>query len=694
MIINTLIFIVVAIMAELFIFNFRCFTTVNEKEIVVPLEYCSYEGLKEQRNDGSIVLECGENGAFVQVSIADSGIIPKNIALKASCIDGDESWWGYMREPYAHLHSTAVNTTVMLSGAEDNTIIRERLLYGREGKWDFINLPKRNDTQLITLQLKGMKGKELQISALSLNARVPLHILPMRMLMVFTALAFLYHLRAGSFVWTDSLLDEKGRMKGRYRVIASTILVSLVLFVPIMISKNTVYLQDENAFHPYTDLARALAKGQLYLDIEPSAELLALDDPYDPVAREELQVPFKLDYALYEGKYYIYFGVIPCIFMYLPWYLISGTNMPGWIALSVLISLSYIGLWLLIKNLIKRYRPDLAVGPAGLLWMGSASLLSLPAAMGDANNYYVPMLSAVVCFLFGMALSLTAADELDAGNVKKGRTAPFFGSLFMAFIAGCRPQLVLGAVCTLPFLFRLLFPKRESKIRSDWINCMVFALPYIIVAAGLMIYNALRFGSVFDFGAMKNLTFAYLDNAGFNLTAAAAGIFYYLFRLPLFTTFYPYLGCSEYVWSNPNMLASRPSIGGLIMLYPVFLLAFACFLRQTEQRGKELKIMGITSLILVPVLAGVTATMGGLMDRYRMDIAPFAALALICGVLCYTSSQIKKPAAGVMRGILIALVMISVVVSGLTYATEGLNYLQDVNPEAYMDIAKAIEFWR
>ena len=51
MIINTLIFIVVAIMAELFIFNFRCFTTVNEKEIVVPLEYCSYEGLKEQRDN-------------------------------------------------------------------------------------------------------------------------------------------------------------------------------------------------------------------------------------------------------------------------------------------------------------------------------------------------------------------------------------------------------------------------------------------------------------------------------------------------------------------------------------------------------------------------------------------------------------------------------------------------------------------
>ena len=43
---------------------------------------------------------------------------------------------------------------------------------------------------------------------------------------------------------------------------------------------------------------------------------------------------------------------------------------------------------------------------------------------------------------------------------------------------------------------------------------------------------------------------------------------------------------------------------------------------------------------------------------------------------------------------MIVLVVLAAVVSGLTYGTEGLNYLKDVNPEAYMDIAKAIEFWR
>ena len=142
------------------------------------------------------------------------------------------------------------------------------------------------------------------------------------------------------------------------------------------------------------------------------------------------------------------------------------------------------------------------------------------------------------------------------------------------------------------------------------------------------------------------------------------------------------------------MLASHPSIGGMFMLYPLLLLAFACFLQQEEDKNRELKWTGIISIILVPVLAAVTAVMGGLMDRYRMDIAPFAALAFACGALCFASAEIRKPDVKILRGLLVFAVIVAIIVSGLTYATEGLNYLKDVNPESYMNIAKAIEFWR
>ena len=679
---------------EVFIFNGQYFATKKETAIEVPLEYCSYQGLVERYDDGSILLESGEDGAYVQFSVKDSGIKIKNIALNVSTVNGDESWWGYLRKPYAVISSTSVEAAVLVSGGEKNAVLRERLLYGRKGESDIINLPDVTDAAEITLQLKGVKGSELLLSGISLNARMPIGILPLRVFAVFLFLAFVYMLRPGSMLWTDRLLEENGKIRKRYLAAALMILAALTACVPTLISQNQVFMQSENGFHPYTDLARALAKGQLYLDIEPAPELLAMDDPYDPVAREELKVPFQLDYAFYEGKYYIYFGVIPCLLLYLPWHIITRGDMPGWLAVSVMLLLAYSGAWLMIKNLIKRYRREMAAAPAVLVWMGAVALLSLPAAMGDASNYYAPMLAAVDFFFFGMALCLSAADAFDEDDEKKGRIMLAISSLLMAFIAGSRPQLVLGATCVLPFLLHVLFLKEDDKIRPDIKNCLAFALPYVCVAAFLMLYNALRFGSPFDFGAMKNLTFAFLDNAGFNVTAAAAGVYYYLFRLPAFTAFYPYLDRSVFDWSNPNMLASHPSIGGMFMLYPLLLLAFACFLQQEEDKNRELKWTGIISIILVPVLAAVTAVMGGLMDRYRMDIAPFAALAFACGALCFASAEIRKPDVKILRGLLVFAVIVAIIVSGLTYATEGLNYLKDVNPESYMNIAKAIEFWR
>src|SRR5688572_9015456 len=55
----------------------------------------------------------------------------------------------------------------------------------------------------------------------------------------------------------------------------------------------------------YGQLTDALLRGQLHLIEAPDPRLLALPDPYDPVANK----PFRYhDAALYDGKYYLYWG--------------------------------------------------------------------------------------------------------------------------------------------------------------------------------------------------------------------------------------------------------------------------------------------------------------------------------------------------------------------------------------------------
>ena len=97
--------------------------------------------------------------------------------------------------------------------------------------------------------------------------------------------------------------------------------------------------------------------------------------------------------------------------------------------------------------------------------------------------------------------------------------------------------------------------------------------------------------------------------------------------------------------------------------------------------------------MLTPVMAALTAVMGGLMDRYRMDLSVFAGFAMICGILVFRG-RVKENKKLFLRGALLVAVLAAMTVSGLSYATEGLNNLKEVNPEAYIHIARAIEFFR
>ena len=78
-------------------------------------------------------------------------------------------------------------------------------------------------------------------------------------------------------------------------------------------------LYNKNAYEQQFD---AFLKHRLSIDIEPAKELLALSNPYDRASRTGIR--FLWDRALYDGKYYSYFGITPIITVYYPYYFITG----------------------------------------------------------------------------------------------------------------------------------------------------------------------------------------------------------------------------------------------------------------------------------------------------------------------------------------------------------------------------------
>ena len=48
-----------------------------------------------------------------------------------------------------------------------------------------------------------------------------------------------------------------------------------------------------------------------YEDVDP--RLSEMENPYDPQARKELGIYYHWDHAFYNGKYYMYFGIVPVV---------------------------------------------------------------------------------------------------------------------------------------------------------------------------------------------------------------------------------------------------------------------------------------------------------------------------------------------------------------------------------------------
>ena len=63
----------------------------------------------------------------------------------------------------------------------------------------------------------------------------------------------------------------------------------------------------------YDYLGRGFAHGHLYVPIEPSPQLLALANPWDPAVDDSLKMQ---DMALYNGRYYLYHGAGPALILF------------------------------------------------------------------------------------------------------------------------------------------------------------------------------------------------------------------------------------------------------------------------------------------------------------------------------------------------------------------------------------------
>ncbi len=400
--------------------------------------------------------------------------------------------------------------------------------------------------------------------------------------------------------------------------------IIVLLITAILLSVIATSIQKQNLMHGmqkgYPDLARSLAEGNVYIEESTDDVLLNMDNPYDRTLRDALGADYYWDVAYYEGKYYIYFGVVPAIIFHLPYYLITGNDLYYDHAQMLMNILILLGALALIEIIRKKYYEYLPIHMEILIYITTMFAIGLGILVKRSAIYYEAIGTAIMLVLWGLYFWLRSVRDNEV-SLWQG----MLGSLFMALSVGARPQFAVASFAAF-YIYRQAF--REKKIKT----IVLLILPYIPIAIALMMYNYARFGSVFDFGANYNLTTHDMTHIGLHLARIPMGIWYYLIKIPIFDYVFPYMKRDTVGGVYQGFIAWEEQAGGTIALTPYLFLGLSAIKKKSDE-GMLVKISMVTALVVVIM----DSVMCGISMRYQLDYR----LLLAVPVMVYNLKQMK-----------------------------------------------------
>lgn len=335
----------------------------------------------------------------------------------------------------------------------------------------------------------------------------------------------------------------------------------------------------------YSLLADAFSKGQLHVDVQPGAALLAADDPYNNEGRP----PFDddvWDLSLYKGKLYLYWGPVPALLM-TPIRFVLDTSLPDLYPVFFF----FCGLLLVNSSILLKMRslffPSLPLRnlTASLLILGL--ILPIPWSL-SIPDVYEAAIGAGQFFLMGGILFTLLAFERDAD-----KTRLFLAGLFWACSVGSRAINVFSIF----FLTVLaLFWLWKTRAR-DWMRQSAFLLTPLVIGALLIgWYNYARFDSPLEFGLRYQITVQNMNRdmpLAFELDYLPHNVNAYILQPFQFVSGFPFIrpvGYTALLQSRgvvPPGLYAAGNVTGVLFFAPFLLMAFLPFSYRKPARQNE-----------------------------------------------------------------------------------------------------------
>lgn len=580
---------------------------------------------------------------------------------------------------------------------------------------EYINLNTSGLVDNLRIEIVGEDTQyPILLNGVYLNAHHPFDFDVTRYLMVLGILALICVFRPKSSIYRCFIVERPRRSKA---IIIATVVIEVYLMAMFLFLGsnlvgvatqsynsgawdgvslvNTYEVGGDNA-QQYAELAKAMAKGQLYLDEEPPQWLQDMEDPYDKGARDEAQKvtgePYLFDVAYHDGHYYVYFGVVPVLLFYLPFYLVAGANFPTAIGVLIACVAFVLGCSALLDRFARYHFKRVSLGLYLLLQIPLVFCCGVLYLLKFPTFYSLPIMLGLAFSVWGLYFWMKGRAS---GSPCKWYLA---GSLCMALVAGCRPQLLAFSLLAFPLFWRLFITKRHLFTPKGAREFACLVAPYLVVAAGLMWYNWARFGSPTNFGANYNLTVNDMTKRGFSVGRLAPAFFTYFLQPPSATGVFPFIQAAPFDTTYMGQTIKEVTFGGILACLPIlWILPFSK--RILQMRIAQRSTRTIAGVIIVLLSAGVLvalldAQMAGILQRYYADFSfMFLAAAVLLAFIVNENLDQGSVTRNLLMKVLLVLVSLSVLYSLLVCFIPETGWFSDVYPWAYQDIIETAQFW-
>lgn len=427
---------------------------------------------------------------------------------------------------------------------------------------------------------------------------------------------------------------EKENIKFGIKIFCLCLSLCLVLLAYCVLTQQTA-AYEERWDHNYDMLARSLLAGHLNLPIAMPNEMKLLADPYDSdlngYFRHPPSPPPLHDLSLYQGKFYLYFGVTPAILLYLP-VKMFGYSMPNWLAVVIFNGLALLAVFGVLINIARA--TDLT--PKTWMYFFAFWLLALfpiPFVLFKVRVYEV----AVSCAYFCVMLSLYLFSKVWASKYIN-KLLLGIASLFLALSVGARANYIFFGLLLIS-LSIVLFQIQKIESQKEKIKTQFSLwLPYIFIGCCLATYNYLRFGSIVEFGQYYQLSGIKNESENlFQFKNILPGLFFYIFYPVVLGFSLPFFSIASKFFEKIN-LPEGYIVDGVVGILPfipflliLFLLLYLWFYYKNEKLNFHYKSLYliIVGFILIGIieLMFLCFMMKSTVYRYMLDFIPFFILA-------------------------------------------------------------------